>query len=209
MARGPWSSSCSTRPRWRCCRQRCGHERRHEGARRRAGRLANPSGYDRMLAHPKALVISDERGRRDSCREWSRVMIYQERKTNWSGHAQRLADVALEIISQCDRLDTTKGARDPKVIALALLSRSLGHLKATCRLLEIGLITEARTLTRSIRESLYARGSRRRGGTISSGRWSMTQQRAGNREVVGSWVGWMNKKRSPPMRRACARLWRN
>jgi hypothetical protein len=46
-------------------------------------------------------------------------MTFQERKKDWYGHAQRLADAALAIIGQCDRLDTQKGSRDPKVIALA------------------------------------------------------------------------------------------
>src|SRR5260370_6567629 len=91
-------------------------------------------------------------------------MTFQERKTSWLGHGQHLADVALEIIGQCDKLDTTKGAGDPKVIALALLSRSLGHFKATCHLLEIGLIVEARTLTRCIFENLFVQGGLAEGG---------------------------------------------
>jgi len=92
------------------------------------------------------------------------AMMFQERKTNWLGHAERLGDVALEIISQCNNLDTTKGARDPKVIALAVLSRSLGHFKAIFRLLEIGLVIEARTLTRCIFENLFVQGGLAEGG---------------------------------------------
>jgi hypothetical protein len=63
-------------------------------------------------------------------------MTFQKRKANWLGHSQHLADTGLEIIGQCDKLDATMGTKDPKVIALALLSRSLGHFKAICRLLE-------------------------------------------------------------------------
>ena len=80
---------------------------------------------------------------------------FEQRKSNWLAHAQRLTDVALEIVSECDNFDTAKGTRDPKVIALALLSRSLGHFRAILRLLELGLIVEARTLTRCIFENLY------------------------------------------------------
>jgi hypothetical protein len=69
-------------------------------------------------------------------------MTFGERKDNWLGHAQRLAEVALEVIAQCDNLDATKGTKDPKVIALTVLSRSLGHFKATFRLIECGLIVE-------------------------------------------------------------------
>ena len=85
-------------------------------------------------------------------------MNFQDRNTSWLAHAQHLANIALEIIGQCDRLDVTRGTKDPKVIALALLSRSLGHFKAICRLLEIGLIVEAQTLTRCIFENLFVQG---------------------------------------------------
>jgi hypothetical protein len=121
------------------------------------------------------------------------MMTSQKRKTNWFGHAQRLADVALEIMSQCDRLDTTKGTKDPKVIALALLSRSLGHLKATCHLLEIGLITEARTLTRCIFENLFMQGGlAERGDDFVA---KMVDDAAKSRQSRGRWVlGWLDEQ---------------
>jgi hypothetical protein len=58
-----------------------------------------------------------------------RRMAFQERKNDWFEYAKRLSDTALEIIGQCDGLDTMKGAKDPKVIALTLLTRSLCHLR--------------------------------------------------------------------------------
>jgi hypothetical protein len=120
-------------------------------------------------------------------------MTFERCKTNWFGHAQHLVDVALEIMSQCDRLDTTKGTRDPKVIALALLSRSLGHFKATSRLLEIGLTVEARTLTRRIFENLFMQGGLAELGDEFVQR--MIDDTAKSRQSRGSWVlGWLDEQ---------------
>jgi hypothetical protein len=120
-------------------------------------------------------------------------MTFQERKAHWFAHTQRLADVALEIIGQCDRLDTRKGTRDPKVIALALLSRSLCHVKAVCRLLEIGLIVEARTVTRCIFENLFMlRGLAKQGDQFVQ---KMVDDAAKSRQSRGSWVlGWLDEQ---------------
>jgi Family of unknown function (DUF5677) len=120
-------------------------------------------------------------------------MSFQQRKRNWLGHGQHLADVALEIIGQCDRLDTTKGARDPKVMALALLSRSLGHFKAIPRLLEISLIVEARTLTRCIFENLFMQGGLSEQGDLFVQK--MADDIAKSRQSRGSWVlGWLDEQ---------------
>jgi hypothetical protein len=120
-------------------------------------------------------------------------VTFQERKTNWLGHAHRLADVALETIAQCNNLDTTKGTRDPKVIALALLSRSLGHFKGTFRLLEIGLITEARTLTRCIFENLFMQGGLAEGGDDFVQK--MVDDAAKSRQSRGTWIlGWLDEQ---------------
>jgi hypothetical protein len=120
-------------------------------------------------------------------------MTFQERKKDWYGHAQRLADAALAIIGQCDRLDTQKGSRDPKVIALALLSQSLGHFKAIPRLLEMGLLVEALTLTRCIFENLFMQG----GLTERSDEFvqKMVDDVAKSRQSRGNWVlGWIEEQ---------------
>lgn len=132
-------------------------------------------------------------------------MAFQERKANWLGHAQNLADVALEITSQCDNVGGITGARDPKVIALALLARSLGHFKAVCRLLEVGLIVEARTLTRCIFENLFMQGGlAERGDEFVQ---KMVDDVVKSRQSRGSWVlGWLDEQRSNlPMKRVCAK----
>jgi hypothetical protein len=120
-------------------------------------------------------------------------MTFQQRKANWLGYAQRLADVALEIVGQCDRLDTTKGARDPRVIALALLSRSLCHFRAIPGLLEINLIVEARTLTRCIFENLFIQGGLAEQGEAFVQK--MADDTARSRQSRGSWVlGWLDEQ---------------
>ena len=89
-------------------------------------------------------------------------------------------------MSQCNRLDTTKGTRDPKVIALALLSRSLGHFKAISHLLEIGLMVEARTLTRCIFENLFMQGGLAEQGDEFVRK--MINDAAKSKQSRGSWV---------------------
>jgi hypothetical protein len=120
-------------------------------------------------------------------------MAFRERKTNWLDHAQHLSDVAIEIIGQCDKLDTAKGSKDPKVIGLALLSRSLGHFKVIFRLLEIGSLVEARTLTRCIFENLFMIG----GLAESKDEFvqKMVDDAAKSRQSRGGWVlGWLDEQ---------------
>jgi hypothetical protein len=121
-----------------------------------------------------------------------RRISFQQRKADWISHAQRLTDVSQEIIAQCDNLDTTKGTKDPKVITLALLSRSLGHFKAIFHLLEKGLLVEARTLTRCIFENLFFQG-----GLVERGDefvQQMVDDVAKSRRSRGSWVlDWLNE----------------
>lgn len=124
-------------------------------------------------------------------------MGFQERKANWLAHAQRLADASLEIISQCDKLDTAKGTKDPKVIALTLLSRSLGHFKAVFRLLENELLIEARTLTRCIFENLFMQGGLVEGGDRFVQK--MVDDVAKSRQSRGNWVlNWLDELEEPP-----------
>jgi len=128
-------------------------------------------------------------------------MSLQKRKDKWYSHAQCLADVALEIIGQCDRLDAINGTRDPKVISLALLSRSLGHFKAIPHLLDVGLTIEARTLTRCIFENLFMQGALAEGGDAFVQK--MVDDFAKSRKSRGNWVlGWMDKQEGDSLHEA-------
>jgi hypothetical protein len=79
------------------------------------------------------------------------------------------------------------------VIALTLLSRSLGHFNAIPRLLEMGLIVEARTLTRCILENLFLQGALAEGGDAFVEK--MVDDAAKSRQSRGSWVlGWLDEQ---------------
>jgi hypothetical protein len=120
-------------------------------------------------------------------------MTLERDQSLWLVHAQRLADVGLEIIGQCDKLDVMKGTKDPKVISLALLSRSLGHFRAIFRMLDMGLITEARILTRCIFENLFMQSALVEGGDAFVQK--MVDDHARSRQSRGSWVlGWLDEQ---------------
>jgi hypothetical protein len=123
-------------------------------------------------------------------------MLFEERKSKWLQHARHLADLALEIIGQCDSLDVAKGTKDPKVIGLALLSRSLGHFKTIFHLLETGSLIEARTLTRCIFENLFVIGGLAEGGDDFVQK--MVDDAAKSRRSRGEWVlGWLDEQETP------------
>lgn len=121
---------------------------------------------------------------------------FEHRKAGWLAHAQRLMDVSLQIVGQCDHLDVDKGIKDPRIVALMLLSRSLGHHRAIPRLLDIGSITEARTLTRCIFENLFMLGGlAERGDEFVK---QMAEDAAKSRQSRGSWVlSWMEERDTP------------
>jgi hypothetical protein len=79
-------------------------------------------------------------------------------------YAQRLMDVGIEVTAQADVEIGTKWAKEPKVIALALLCRTLGHMKGAVLLLQQRLLVEAQVLTRCCTENLICIGALRQTG---------------------------------------------
>jgi hypothetical protein len=77
---------------------------------------------------------------------------------------EELGQSALQIAGQADVNITEHKLLEPKLLALALLSRTLGNFKGAVRLIEHGLLVEARVLTRCCFENqlvvggLYAKG---------------------------------------------------
>jgi hypothetical protein len=125
----------------------------------------------------------------------SSELTFEQRKSQWLALGQRLMDVALEIVGQCDKFETAKGSQDPKVIALALLSRSLGHFRAVPRLLDLGLVVEARTLTRCIFENLFMQGGLAEGGDAFVKQ--MVEDAAKSRQSRGNWaLSWLEAQSS-------------
>jgi hypothetical protein len=61
---------------------------------------------------------------------------------------EELGQTALQIAGQVNIKITEHGFLEPKLLALALLSRTLGNFRGTVRLIEQGLLVEARILAR-------------------------------------------------------------
>jgi hypothetical protein len=74
-------------------------------------------------------------------------------------YAQRLADVGIEVVAQAHVEIGTKWAREPKVVALTLLCRTLGNLKGAVSLISQRLLVEAQVLTRCCAENLIYIGA--------------------------------------------------
>jgi len=72
----------------------------------------------------------------------------------WDDMARRLLAKGVALFEAADPEPTEHGQRDPTIIALALLSRSLNATHAVFLLLENDHVVEARTITRSVLENL-------------------------------------------------------
>ena len=70
----------------------------------------------------------------------------------------RIRHVAIEMINQCDLPATTHGMIHPKILAAALLSRTLSNLKGVIALTKQGLVVEARVLARCCYENMFTVG---------------------------------------------------
>ncbi len=79
--------------------------------------------------------------------------------------AQKLMDVGIGIIAGAKVEIGREWARNPKVIALTLLSRSLGNLKGAAEMVHQNLVVEARSLTRLACENLICVGALAARGT--------------------------------------------
>jgi len=79
--------------------------------------------------------------------------------------AQKLMDVGIGIIAGAKVEIGPEWARNPKVIALPLLSRSLGNLKGAVGMVHQNLIVEARSLTRLACENFICAGALAARGT--------------------------------------------
>jgi hypothetical protein len=71
-------------------------------------------------------------------------MELANREVAWKQLAFEVSGIGARIYEQADLLETEKGAADPRVIALALLCRSLAHLRGVFELADKDLIVEAR-----------------------------------------------------------------
>jgi hypothetical protein len=72
----------------------------------------------------------------------------------WEAYVERLYDAGLGVLAEADKISVGSSTHDPKVLALALLSRTLNNFMGATAMIDAGLIVEARTLTRSCFENL-------------------------------------------------------
>lgn len=79
--------------------------------------------------------------------------------------AQKLMDVGIGIIAGAKVEIGQEWARNPKVVALTLLSRTLGNMKGAVAMAHQNLIVEARALTRCACENLICLGGLAAHGT--------------------------------------------
>jgi Family of unknown function (DUF5677) len=79
-------------------------------------------------------------------------------------YAQKLMDVGIEVTAQANFEIGLKWAKEPKVIALTLLCRTLGNMKGAVQLMQQGMFVEAQILTRCCIENLICIGAVRQTG---------------------------------------------
>ncbi len=73
----------------------------------------------------------------------------------WRVFANKLRGACEQVFDRSEERKTSLGAREPGVIALALLGRTMSNVRAVEIMLEHRLIVEARTLTRCCFENLF------------------------------------------------------
>jgi hypothetical protein len=73
----------------------------------------------------------------------------------WIALASKMRDAGVELIGQSGKTISNVEAEDPRVIALALLARTLSHLKAITILTQQKMLIEALTLARSCYENSF------------------------------------------------------
>ena len=73
----------------------------------------------------------------------------------WLALGDRLYAKGVDVFNGSQVMESELGTRDPKVVALTLLARTIGHFQAAVNLLESKHAVEARTLTRCCWENLF------------------------------------------------------
>ena len=79
--------------------------------------------------------------------------------------AHKLLNLSIDVIAEAKVDVTALWGKDPNVLALALLSRTLTNFKGAVIMLREGLVVEARTLTRCCFENLIYIGALREDGS--------------------------------------------
>jgi hypothetical protein len=81
---------------------------------------------------------------------------------DWFRLAERLIAKGKAVFEDSTVHESEAGTADPKVVALALLARTIGKFEAAVLLLNNGYLVEARTMTRCATDIGTAKNRRRR-----------------------------------------------
>ncbi|MDF0523305.1 hypothetical protein P0R31_39630 [Bradyrhizobium yuanmingense] len=99
-------------------------------------------------------------------------------------YAQKLLDTAIEVVGAAQVTADSSWARNPKVVALTLLCRSLSNFRAALLLAQQRHVMEARALVRCLYENqLWIGALRERGGVFVE---EMIQDEAYNRNALAT-----------------------
>jgi hypothetical protein len=107
-------------------------------------------------------------------------------------YSQKLLDVAIGVVKAARVELTESWARNPKVVALNLLCRSLSNFRAAMLLVQQGHVMEARTLVRCLYENLLWMGALRERGSVFVE--DMIADEAFNRKALGELALKMSSK---------------
>jgi hypothetical protein len=77
-----------------------------------------------------------------------------DKKEKWLQYSERLGQAAIAILGEADKVTVGADVKDPKVLALALLCRTLLNFKGAVIMVQNEMAVEARTLTRCCYENL-------------------------------------------------------
>jgi hypothetical protein len=77
-------------------------------------------------------------------------------KNIWLTFADKLSPVGYKLFNHVNKVPITEnGAADVRILAVALLARTISNLKATLALIKAGSVVEARTIARCCFENLF------------------------------------------------------
>jgi hypothetical protein len=97
--------------------------------------------------------------------------------------SERLLGIAIDTVASAKIEITELGARDPKIVSLALLCRTTSNFKGAMLMVREGLVVEAQTLTRCCYENLiWIAALRERGSQFVK---DMLNDEAASRKSVG------------------------
>jgi hypothetical protein len=82
----------------------------------------------------------------------------QSEESKWFSFAEKLPSLALEIFQHQNIQVTEKGFAEPKILALALMCRTLSNFNGALAVAKLKLVVEARTLVRCCYENLFLIG---------------------------------------------------